>query len=245
MKNKVLETADDGRPEQVHKGNIFERVSKWFHNYWYYYKFHFIAALVLLFVVIVSVRSCVTSTDVDLVVYYISGTPLLYDEDQINLTERFSQYTPDFDGDGQVRVEIVNLCVSDDYYKGLESMQDQAKENRDEFSSRYSGGAVTLIMADEEGLQFLRSGTYLCDMTEYTDSAVSEGDAWCMTGSGFADSELMQIAKDKDLYLSFRIFGDRSIIRIIPGKTKEVEFAQGVLKNIIDNKPVSAAYTAE
>ena len=90
------------------------RFGKWLENFWYYYKWHTIAIVVVAIGVAIGIGSCVNRESVDLCIYYLSKDPLVYSEDKINLLHSLEPYVEDFDGDGEVRLELRNYYVGDE-----------------------------------------------------------------------------------------------------------------------------------
>ncbi len=88
----------------------------WFENFWYHYKWHSIVAVfVIVAIVVVSLQMC-TRTEYDVYIVYagdheikktVSGTNSPYAEAVKSLT----RVAEDFDGDGEVNVNFLNLFV--------------------------------------------------------------------------------------------------------------------------------------
>lgn len=89
---------------------------KW-ENFWYYYKFHVMAIVLAVVVLVVGVAQCVNRPryDYQIVLFTYAG----YVDDQLDLiAEQFEPFAEDCNGDGKVEIGIIN-CSFD------QSMQSQ------------------------------------------------------------------------------------------------------------------------
>lgn len=201
---------------------------KWLENFWYYYKWHTIIAVILIVGIIVGISSCVSRKKMDLCIYYFSGEPLAYKEDSINLYNSLLPYVSDFTGDGFVRLEIKN------YYIGAGNEKDQLQQ----FTTELQGGTALLILMDQKGLEQMLDTPYLGQITDIAPNVEYDGRIWNADGSDYrACAELEHWTED--MYFGLRVFDENSVIRLIPGKEEEYEYAKGVLTNIINDEKVN------
>lgn len=200
-------------------------------NFWYYYKWHTLAALVVLLAVGVGLSQCIGRVDIDVVVYYLSADPISYAEDKTNLKKALEPYVRDYTGDGQVRIEIEN------YFIGENHDADMVKDNLRNFSNMYTAGSVMLIMVDDAGLKQMTEVGYFGDISDLTDEPLLyDGTVWNAEGSAFKNSESLKYWTTP-MYWGVRVFNEKSLISISKTKGEEYEFACEVLSNIInDNK---------
>lgn len=200
-------------------------------NFWYYYKWHTLAALVVLLAVGVGLSQCIGRVDIDVVVYYLSADPISYAEDKTNLKKALEPYVRDYTGDGQVRIEIEN------YFIGENHDADMVKDNLRNFSNMYTAGSVMLIMVDDAGLKQMTEVGYFGDISDLTDKPLLyDGTVWNAEGSAFKNSESLKYWTTP-MYWGVRVFNEKSLISISKTKGEEYEFAREVLSNIInDNK---------
>lgn len=200
-------------------------------NFWYYYKWHTLAALVVLLAVGVGLSQCIGRVDIDVVVYYLSADPISYAEDKTNLKKALEPYVRDYTGDGQVRIEIEN------YFIGGNHDADMVKDNLRNFSNMYTAGSVMLIMVDDAGLKQMTEVGYFGDISDLTDEPLLyDGTVWNAEGSAFKNSESLKYWTTP-MYWGVRVFNEKSLISISKTKGEEYEFACEVLSNIInDNK---------
>ena len=200
-------------------------------NFWYYYKWHTLGALVVLLAVGVGLSQCIGRVDIDVVVYYLSADPISYAEDKTNLKKALEPYVRDYTGDGQVRIEIEN------YFIGENHDADMVKDNLRNFSNMYTAGSVMLIMVDDAGLKQMTEVGYFGDISDLTDKPLLyDGTVWNAEGSAFKNSESLKYWTTP-MYWGVRAFNEKSLISISKTKGEEYEFAREVLSNIInDNK---------
>lgn len=200
-------------------------------NFWYYYKWHTLAALVVLLAVGVGLSQCIGRVDIDVVVYYLSADPISYAEDKTNLKKALEPYVRDYTGDGQVRIEIEN------YFIGENHDADMVKDNLRNFSNMYTAGSVMLIMVDDAGLKQMTEVGYFGDISDLTDEPLLyDGTVWNAEGSAFKNSESLKYWTTP-MYWGVRVFNEKSLISISKTKGEEYKFAREVLSNIInDNK---------
>lgn len=200
-------------------------------NFWYYYKWHTLGALVVLLAVGVGLSQCIGRVDIDVVVYYLSADPISYAEDKTNLKKALEPYVRDYTGDGQVRIEIEN------YFIGENHDADMVKDNLRNFSNMYTAGSVMLIMVDDAGLKQMTEVGYFGDISDLTDEPLLyDGTVWNAEVSAFKNSESLKYWTTP-MYWGVRVFNEKSLISISKTKGEEYEFAREVLSNIInDNK---------
>ena len=200
-------------------------------NFWYYYKWHTLGALVVLLAVGVGLSQCIGRVDIDIVVYYLSADPISYTEDKTNLKKALEPYVRDYTGDGKVRIEIEN------YFIGENHDADMVKDNLRNFSNMYTAGSVMLIMVDDAGLKQMTEVGYFGDISDLTDEPLLyDGTVWNAEGSAFKKSESLKYWTTP-MYWGVRVFNEKSLISISKTKGEEYKFAREVLSNIInDNK---------
>ncbi len=206
------------------------RFGKWLENFWYYYKWHTIAIVVVAIGVAIGIGSCVNRESVDLCIYYLSKDPLVYSEDKINLLHSLEPYVEDFDGDGEVRLELRNYYVGD---------EDTVESQLEQFRNEYIGGGVMLLLADETGVEQLVETGWLGNITDIAPDAAFDGVAWNAEGSAYRDSEYLKDWQG-EMFFGLRVFDDKSMIRILSGKEEQYEYAKQVLTNIIQDNQVGA-----
>jgi len=222
------ENNGSAKPEKEH-GKVY----KWFENFWYYYKFRVLAVLVVGVLVTYLVVQCATSKEIDLCIYYLGEDPLVYSEQSKALIDAVSEFVGDFDGDGEVRVEMKTYFVGESYDKTAYETQ------LEEFNTAFTGGTVMFIITDDAGVRYLRNkadGGWLNSVSDIVgEDASYDGYAYKLTGTDlFTESDLEDVWEGEDLYMGLRVFNDKSIIHVINGVDEKYEFAEGVFKNIYE-----------
>lgn len=201
---------------------------KWVENFWYYYKWHTIIAIILVIGIAFGIGSCTDRKKMDLCIFYFSEEPLAYSEDNIHLYNSLLPYVSDFTGDGYVRLEIKN------YYLNADDVKNQLEQ----FTTELQGGTALLILMDEAGLAQMLETPYLGQVADIAPQTEYDGRVWNAEGSAYRASEELNNWTE-DMYFALRVFDENSVIRLIPGKEEQFEYAKSVLQNIINDEKVN------
>lgn len=175
-------------------------------NFWYHYKIHTFLALFLCFVMAVGITQCASREDYDAkVVLYTNG--YYFDGHTLALSEYMSQYFTDINGDGEVKVQIIDCSYTTDGTFDSEYTNTLATK----LNSVLSGdGAVQLFIVDKKNYEHLNSVFDSVDEF-FVDSAPMPDDLYTF----FADKDL---ELPKELFIGRRIV-DGTLIE----KEKNVE----------------------
>ncbi len=228
------------------------KITKWFHNYWYYYKWKVIIAAFLIFVVIVcSVQVC-SNTKADITVMY-AGPFLSSSAEVPNITAAIESLAKDYNDDGEVKVGLAMMNVySKEQMDAINNEQlseingqtnkkidyNANQSELDKFQNLIVTGEYYLCMldpwlydmvAEENGF------TKLSDILGYTpEYAVSE------YAVRLSDTEFGKYYEDvaklpKDTYLCLRVPGS---VKDIFGNDKNERYDQAaeLLRAIIEFK---------
>lgn len=97
----------------------------WKNYYWFYYKWHMLAALVLVLTIVICTAQCVMKVDPD---YYVLFYARNYytDEALQEVTDELQKYSEDLNGDGKVKVMAVNCTFSDNDTQRINTVRQQA-----------------------------------------------------------------------------------------------------------------------
>lgn len=95
------------------KLHLDEEHKKKLDNFWYYYKYHTMAAVFALFCIIIFVRDMMNKVDYDYSIAFV-GDYAVADEDSLNLQKWFEEHAEDLNGDGEVHVQISDYHLSED-----------------------------------------------------------------------------------------------------------------------------------
>lgn len=122
-----------------------ELQKKW-DNYWYYYKWHTIAGIFVLIVLVVSISQCAKRPNYDTTIALVT-TNAVMDTDQEALANCLSQYMPDVNGDGKHLVGLDNMYIGNGQNMQVEVMNLQAK---------IAAGDELVFLCDDGGYAYLK-----------------------------------------------------------------------------------------
>ncbi len=84
-----------------------------FGNFWYHYKIHTILIFMLTILFVFSITQCLGRQSYDFEVMYFAYKPAL-DSQTDKIADYFQKYAEDTNGDGEVKVKVINCSVTDD-----------------------------------------------------------------------------------------------------------------------------------
>ncbi len=88
-------------------GTMPPRFSKdWWEHYWTYYKFHFLAIILIIFVIVELVHGCVTRVHYDIQIEYAAYSQMPQDESITKLNDFLTSSSSDVTGNGKVEAHI-------------------------------------------------------------------------------------------------------------------------------------------
>ena len=137
-------------------------------NFWYHYKWHTIAAIFALFVIIVCTVQCATNTKYDIQVLYAgdhvfsrTSTDGSYPE-YIKMSSTLADFADDYDKNGETNVTFLDLCAV----------------NKDEYDKMQSAPPLTRVQEDTTTLKqnMDSSQYYICVLSERLFRQYSEGE---------------------------------------------------------------------
>lgn len=121
-------------------------------NFWFYHKWALIAGVAFALVLAVTVRQCATRPKADLTVVLYSNE-IVADQNADLLQEYFETLCPDFNGDGQVRVTIIN-CT---YETGVSTGEYQLAKMQKLQSEIGFDSEAMLYLTNQEGYDYVDS----------------------------------------------------------------------------------------
>ena len=145
-----------------------KKAIKWLDNFWYHYKWHTIAAIFALFVIIVCTVQCATNTKYDIQVLYAgdhvfsrTSTDGSYPE-YIKMSSALADFADDYDKNGETNVTFLDLCAV----------------NKDEYDKMQSAPPLTRVQEDTTTLKqnMDSSQYYICFLSERLFRQYSEGE---------------------------------------------------------------------
>lgn len=177
---------------------------KW-DNFWFQYKWFVITGVLVALVLIFLISQCVSRVEPDIQVVYFTYTQVL-DNQLIPVEEYFEKYTEDINGDGQVKVQIVNCSISE-------------KQNT-QYATSVLSKIQAILTADEKTLLFItdaKSKKYFNQISD--DVSIFEGEPVAFGDDFYKATENKDIGPlTKGLTLSIRRVTDTLL-----EKNKDVE----------------------
>lgn len=161
-KSKTGEETNTGEPVSDESIKEKSKLRLWLENFFYHYKWHSIAALFLIFVILFCTLQTCTRTTFDSYVIYAGGKNLrIYDEAAGEALYRpvcnaMDKYVSDFDGDGNRHVSFLDIYIpSGKEILELESQGNTPspsllKENRDNFNQHMLYGDYYICIISED-----------------------------------------------------------------------------------------------
>lgn len=83
---------------------------KFWENYWYYYKYHTLAGIFALIIIITSVKGCIDNVNPDFSLAYI-GSGIISQESVVNAENSMVNAVGDLNGDKKLKVQFNNLRI--------------------------------------------------------------------------------------------------------------------------------------
>lgn len=183
---------DDKREIKI-EGSAFRKLD----NFWYYYKWHTLIALFLVFVIVVcTVQACSREKE-DIRIIYAGGS-FIDGESALEIPKAFSSVLPeDFDGDGKKNVGFVNYQVySPDEIVELEKiiLPDGTKNIVDKAqNSSNMTGYTSYLMTGDVSVCFLSE--YLFEKLKESDRLVPLSDVFDEIPNSAYDSYGIALSK--------------------------------------------------
>lgn len=219
------------------------RVTKWFNNYWYYYKWKVIIAAFLIFVLIFCTVQACSNTEDDIVVIY-AGEFLSTSLEVPNIEGALSSVLPeDYSGDGKKTVSMSMMTVYSE--ERIVELEKQDIVIHRPTNDSEVGKFQDLIVTGEYNLCLLDPWLYetvrkqggfakLSDVLGYTpDSAVDEY-AVRLSDTEFGQYFAGVNAMPEDTYVCLRTPG--ALQSMIGGKSEKFDQAAALFKAIVEFK---------
>ena len=223
------------------------KITKWFHNYWYYYKWKVIIAAFLAFVVVIcSVQMC-NNTKQDIEILYAGQFPSS-DIEVPNIRAAFEAVMPyDYNDDGKRIAALVMLNVySEEQIKKLESESDgKIKVDRvnnnselDKFQNLIVAGSYHLCILEPWLYEIVKSENgfvKLSDALGYTPDIAVDEYAVRLSDTEFGRYYAGVKLLPEDTYICLRAPG--GIGTVFDGsKNKKFDMAADMLQAVLDFK---------
>ncbi len=226
-KEQFKENPEGYTPDEV-KAEYVQSAKSKLSNFWYYSRFTIIGMLIVALIFSVAVTQCATKTEYDLtiVLYFKRFAMSTMSENVATIAE---QYCPDYNGDGEVNVLVVNCAASDD----------ERRANVDTSTrllGQFQNEEAILYMVDAEAYRDLQSNFG----TDFIYSGMKlphlDGSAYCLNGTAFDaafDAVSPNYSNQFDYYIMRRNVGGTMIDK---GDVKQhVTNAEEVIRNIMED----------
>ena|GEM_PF-726994 len=199
-------------------------------NIWFYFKWHIIIGILVIFSVGFIIYTSFQKDSVDLRIFYVTENPAFYNDELINIEKTIGEYARDFNSDGKVVVQIENIFVGDKNDPNI------LRDNNSKLMTALRAGRNMLVMGDRTGIKFLITASALEDISNMTENTQFDGLAWMVLNSEFSKNfpEKFWQNEEEPIYFGLRVF-EGTIAEIVPDNRAAYEYAKEVLDNIINN----------
>lgn len=207
-------------------------------NFWYYYKYYLLVAVLAVFATVIAVKSCADRQNYDLCVMFAThsveelgvdedGLPIVFDTDDISLF--LNEYVTDNNGDKTPSTQIISI-----FYGKTANDYSNASAIR---AANISSGKCALYLLDKQNYNELHQNGFLYDLTELGESKYIEGDRFNILESGLLDSvevfkAIQELETETPYYLCIRAYNENQAEKNSTYK-KQHEAAIDTMKNII------------
>lgn len=116
---------------------------EWRENYWYHYKWHTIAGIFILMLLLITLKDCTSRVVSDLSVLYVTDHQMLTTEEQEELKAFLQPLAEDVNGDGEVNIILTPMAIPET----PQSEMDMGMQQR--FMVELAAGESTLYLFDE------------------------------------------------------------------------------------------------
>lgn len=204
---------------------------KWFENYWYHYKWHTIAGLFLLFVIVTFVADMLGKEVYDTEVSVNCKTAISYEQSD-QMSRLLSQYATDYDGNGEVNVGV-NLNV----FPPNETDAQMMMAAQVKFAAEVSEGNSMIMIMDDYIYDQIGDPTVFCDLSVYSDKAYDQNRKIKLSDTPLGEDPLLAEIAD-DIFLVLRSPDTHAV------KRNEESLAQyendiAVLENLLTDNKIS------
>ncbi len=168
-------------------------------NFWFYYKWYILIAILIICMAIVSIHSCVNKKSIDMyVLYMVNGAYSTQANEQLAL--KLENYVEDIDGDGEKRVQIITISFSD----VLDRMDRAQESSLTRLVGQISAGPALFYIFDDANYKSLKQAEVKIFDEIEVPSYSTENDRYNATASGFFDS-ISEFKNEEQLYFGVRV----------------------------------------
>lgn len=181
-------------------------------NFWYYYKWHSVVALVIATTVAFATVQCVTAEKYDYTLLLACSEAQFSNAQTTALAQQLALYGEDLNQDGKINVQLLD-CTYSAQYSSRETVNAQRQKLQ---SQIMSNAEALLILTDNDSFEWLDS-LHEGGFMETLQLPLKNGRAMDLDQNGLYTKAMEQCSSEliwpKQLYLSRRIVKDTLIER--------------------------------
>lgn len=216
MQSGELAPAPKPSEEAIVPKTVGEKIA----NIWFHYKLLIIFGTFIAIVLTILVAQCATKVESDLDIVYFTYTPC-FDAEIAQMEEYFEQYAEDINGDGQVKVSIINCSYSSNTqgfeYKNIMLQKMQA--------TLVANEKAMLYITDSESIKYF-------DEIKVKGGNFFEGEPRPIKDDFFKKIKITELGAQipEDLQVSIRVIEGTTL-----EKTKGVKEALDMSKKLLES----------
>ncbi len=193
-------------------------------------RYKIILAIIVIVGVLIAVKSCMDKVEPDLVMAYIGydfTDKTMFEENGAELSEAVG----DVNGDGQLKVEILEISFSETLSEG-----DFSNSQR-KMASAVGGGTARLYFIDKVFFDKNRNSGVFADMSEFSTDGVKNSDGQVIAFDISENERVKEIGikNTENLYLALRVVSEMDHV-YDSGIGKKDEAARRAARWILEDK---------
>lgn len=191
-------------------------------NFWYYYKWYVVGAIILILTLLVGIRSCNRKVHADLHVLFAadrSPNSILVAEMQ----DWLASMTPDVNQDGEAVARVMTTATIDQW----------SGNNTAAMVVQATTGEAVLYFLTDETYKILHDNGML--QTLPGESPYMEGDRYLLKKSGALDAVPVYAEEEEEIYLCIRKVAGTNLDGS-ERHIKQEELAKSILKRLIEQE---------
>lgn len=200
-------------------------------NFWYYGRNTLIAIVIIAVLIIICFRQCATKTEYDCnVVLYFKRvvTPTMVE----NVATVLEQYCPDYNGDGEVNVQVIDCSIPED-----QRLLEHGLAASTRLMGQFTSEETIIYIVDKESFVELNetAGGVFIDNSLFLPEF--DGKAYKLNGTAF-DAAFNIVSEKYTNFFEYYVFRRNINGTTIEGKGDVLEYskqANEIIKNIVAN----------
>jgi len=199
-------------------------------NFWFYHKWHLLAAVLIICMLVVAVSSCIKKESIDMyVLYMVNGAYSSQATEE--LVKKLENYVDDVDGNGEKRVQVISITFSDTVGR-----TDQSQEaTLAKLVGQIASGPALFYIFDDENYQALKEAqVQIFDQIDQIDQKCPylQDDRYSATEAGFFKDVNGWAENGKKLYFGIRVSDG---IQESDGRHVQIQQSRQTLKRIVED----------